>query len=48
VNKVKLSVKWPKGWVLGTSFEQTGNEIKSHVENSVKGKQRGDQTGFLT
>ncbi len=41
VNTVKLSVKWSKGWVLGTSFEeQTGDEIKSHVENSVKEKQK--------
>ncbi len=48
VNTVKsLSVKWAKGWVLGTSFEQTGNEIKSHVENSSKEKQkRGPNLGF--
>jgi hypothetical protein len=45
VNIVKLSVKWAKGWVLGTSFEQTGNEIKSHVENSIKEKKKKKKRG---
>jgi hypothetical protein len=33
-------------WVLVLS--QTGDEIESHDNKRTQGKQRGDQTGFLT